>query len=144
MSLENNQRSPAGALSRLDSAIREGGCNRADSVVNKSHSRVPTARKRTTTKEFLEANIQRLTAKQKQRLAQRLGYESIDNVIASSTVVRLSDGSSWWLTVDLIGRRTAWNLCAISLPTREPRLNFPHSHRRSRNVGGPHTRRPAE
>ena len=136
-------RNLAGAPSKFDSTIQDGGCDSEDSVVNKNPLATPTRRKRAKTKQFLDANIQRLTARQKQRLAKRLGYESFDNVIAASTVLTLSDGSSWWLTVDLIGRRTAWNLCAISVLTDERRVDFA-AHRRGRNVGGSHTRRASE
>ena len=62
-------------------------------IVNKSPSAAPTSRKRSKTKQFLDASIQRLTARQKQRLAQRLGYESFEHVIAASTVITLSDGA---------------------------------------------------
>jgi hypothetical protein len=143
MNAEIKRRSLARAPSGFDTAIQDEGCNSDDSIINKSPSAAPTGRKRAKTKQFLDANIQRLTARQKQRLAQRLGYESFDNVIAASTVITLSDGSSWWLTVDLIGRRTAWNLFAISVLTDERRVDYA-AHRRGRNVGGSHTRRDTE
>jgi len=57
-----------------------------------------------------------LPASQKLQLARRLGYDSFASLLAASTVVTLSDGSTWWLTADRFGGWTAWNLCAIDAP----------------------------
>jgi hypothetical protein len=57
-----------------------------------------------------------LSTLQKLLLARQLGYDSFDSMLAASTVVSLSDGSTWWLTADRFGGRTAWNLCQLDFP----------------------------
>ena len=60
--------------------------------------------------EFALAHI---SASEKQLVAQQLGYDSFESLLASSTILTLSDGSKWWVTADRHGSWTAWNLCSI-------------------------------
>jgi len=48
-------------------------------------------------------------------LARQLGYVSIQALLARSSMIALSDGSAWCLTVDRLGASTAWNICAVGL-----------------------------
>jgi hypothetical protein len=61
----------------------------------------------------LDDKFGQLSTLQKLLLARQLGYDSFDSMLAASTVVSLSDGSTWWLTADRFGGRTAWNLCQL-------------------------------
>jgi hypothetical protein len=61
----------------------------------------------------LDEKFSQLSTVQKLLLARQLGYDSFDSMLAASTVVSLSDGSTWWLTADRFGGRTAWNLCQL-------------------------------
>lgn len=64
----------------------------------------------------LDEKFGQLSTLQKLLLARQLGYDSFDSMLAASTVVSLSDGSTWWLTADRFGGRTAWNLCQLDFP----------------------------
>src|SRR5436309_13682271 len=64
----------------------------------------------------LDEKLGQLSTVQKLLLARQLGYDSFDSMLAASTVVSLSDGSTWWLTADRFGGRTAWNLCQLEFP----------------------------
>jgi hypothetical protein len=64
----------------------------------------------------LNEKFSQLSTLQKLLLARQLGFESFDSMLAASTVVSLSDGSTWWLTADRFGGRIAWNLCQLEFP----------------------------
>lgn len=86
---------------------------RAASVANTTPKPLPINRIHSIAKELLDPNIEQLSATQKERLARQLGYDSVDSMIAASTVVTLSDGAAWWLTIDRFGSWAVWNLCPI-------------------------------
>jgi hypothetical protein len=85
------------------------GSNRATSHGDGMHEKRGDA----SAKKLLEAYLDQLTELQKAQLARRLGYSSIEMMVAGSTFMTLSDGSAWWLTKDRDGDWTTWNLCAI-------------------------------
>jgi hypothetical protein len=66
--------------------------------------------------EALEKSFEHVPALQKLLLAQQLGYESFSSMLAASTLLRLSDGSTWWLTADRNGVWMVWNHCSIEVP----------------------------
>ncbi len=88
-------------------------------VAGASSSEAPTFGKisgsieRTT--EALQSTVELLSSAQKHELARQFGYDSLESLIAASSVMTLSDGSAWCLTANPSGAWTIWNVCAIDM-----------------------------
>jgi len=63
----------------------------------------------------LKSALDQIPESQKDLLARQLGHDSFEAVLQASTVVTLSDGSTWWITADRNGAWTAWNLCTLPI-----------------------------
>jgi hypothetical protein len=81
----------------------------------------------------LDEKFRQLSPLQKLLLARQLGYDSFSSMLAASTIVSLSDGSTWWVTADQYGGRTAWNLCQLEFsPSAETNADAPVPDRLAR------------